>query len=71
MVAAFCPLRLKYSRRRTNVMLVGLAVCVEAGSSVTAPGDALELVADGQPRSTILLEEKPTVSAQLAAYELQ
>ena len=33
--------------------------------------EAVELVRDGQPQATILLESKPTISAQLAAYELQ
>ncbi len=52
-------------------MVIGLSLALVAGSSVTAAGEALELVVDGQSHATILLEAKPTVSAQLAAYELQ
>jgi len=56
---------------RTTVVAVGLSLALVAGSSVTAAGEALELVVDGTPRATILLDQKPTVSAQLAAHELQ
>ncbi|HJN17800.1 MAG TPA: DUF4838 domain-containing protein, partial [Armatimonadota bacterium] len=58
-----------------NRVLVPVACAVVLGSSGhvarAQPADTILLVEDGQPRATILLAEEPTVSAQLAAYELQ
>ncbi|MBI3920238.1 MAG: DUF4838 domain-containing protein [Armatimonadetes bacterium] len=54
-----------------SFVTVGLIVLLAAGSSVSAVGEVLQLAVDGQPRATILLAEKPTASAQLAAFELQ
>ena len=51
------------------VVLGWLITATTGPTAITA--EAVELVRDGQPRATILLEENPTISAQLAAHELQ
>jgi len=51
--------------------IVGLMVVLAVGSSVPAAGEVLKLAENGQPKATIVLAEKPTGSAQLAAFELQ
>ena len=56
--------------RRFAVMVLSWLIAATTGSSVIT-AEAVELVRDGESRATILLEEKPTISAQLAAHELQ
>jgi hypothetical protein len=54
--------------KRTSQVVLAAAV----GAVVAAqPVRALTLVEDGDPKATIVLAEKPTGSAQLAAYELR
>ena len=58
--------------RITVPALLSLAACsLSLWTHGAEPPAALVLVQDGQPRATIVLAEKPTASAQLAAYELQ
>jgi len=52
----------------TSVCLIVLVLCCSAHGG---PADSLVLVQDGRPKATIVLAEKPTAPAQLAAYELQ
>ena len=51
------------------VVAVCLFFCILAGCESGA--SSLTLVQDGQPKASILLAEKPNISAQLAAHELQ
>jgi len=53
-----------------RIVLVLLAV-LASGLFFARRASALVLVEDGDPKATIVLAEKPTASAQLAAYELQ
>ena len=57
------------SRRFAVVVLGWLITATTGPTAITA--EAVELVRDGQPRAPILLEDNPTISAQLAAHELQ
>lgn len=56
--------------RRFAVVVLGWLITATTGATATT-AETVELVRDGQPRATILLEENPTISAQLAAHELQ
>ncbi len=63
--------------KRLKILFAGLALlsvnlCLWAAAMHSATeANSLKLVADGQPAATILLSDKPTRAAQLAAYELQ
>ncbi|MBP88036.1 MAG: hypothetical protein CMJ64_15140 [Planctomycetaceae bacterium] len=52
-------------------LALGLFVVLAAASHVYADGEGLKLATDGRAQSTIVLAEKPTAAAQLAAFELQ
>jgi hypothetical protein len=56
---------------RIRLALVGLATAAALGSAQAQEAVTLGLTRDGQPAATIVLAEKPTRSAQLAAAELQ
>lgn len=52
-------------------LIAALLAALPAGSHSAAADEVLTLTADGRPRATIVLAEKPTGAAQLAAFELQ
>ena len=54
-----------------NLIAVGLFAVLAGASHVSADGEDLKLVTDGRAQATIVLAEKPTAAAQLAAFELQ
>lgn len=54
-----------------NALIAGLLGVLAVGSQVFAADEGLQLTADGRPLATIVLAEKPTGSAQVAASELQ
>ncbi len=54
-----------------RLLVVVMFILSAPGCSAANAGESVQLVVDSRPRATILLAEKPTASAQLAAYELQ
>ncbi|MEO1999520.1 MAG: DUF4838 domain-containing protein [Planctomycetaceae bacterium] len=63
--------RLGASPRRTGVLAWLAVLSVLTAGPLTGAAAELVLVAGGKPQATILLSDKPTASAQLAAFELQ
>ncbi|MBN84029.1 MAG: hypothetical protein CMJ70_28220 [Planctomycetaceae bacterium] len=54
-----------------NATWIGYSLAVLVWPALTLSGAELDLVKNGQPHATIVLAQRPTASAQLAAWELQ
>ncbi|HCK51567.1 MAG TPA: hypothetical protein DIC23_00015, partial [Planctomycetaceae bacterium] len=60
------------NRSLTRLLMVGSLLLLAGPTGSMAANEAnLVLVESGKPRASILLSQKPTASAQLAAFELQ